>query len=160
MRKVFAAACVGIVVTAHPALAGVYGDELTKCVVSSLTDADKVLFAKYVFAAMAEHPTVKPMANIGTEVNASLDRDASALIARLMYTDCRKQMVDVVKFEGIDAAVPAFSMVGQVAMRYLMTDPAVGARMAKAGADPESRAKLIDLYKDAGVPPPAGLVAK
>jgi hypothetical protein len=160
MRKSITVACFGLILIAHPAVAGVYGDELTKCVVSSLTDADKVLFAKYVFAAMAEHPTVKPMANIGAEVNASLDRDATALIARLMYTDCRKQMVDVVKFEGIDAAVPAFSMVGQVAMRYLMTDPAVGARMAKAEADPASHAKLIDLYKDAGVPPPPGLVGK
>jgi hypothetical protein len=160
MRKALAIACVGIFLTAHPVLAGVYGDELTKCVVSSVSDQDKILFTRFVFAAIAEHPAVKPMANIGEAANAALDRDTAALLSRLMYSDCRKQMIDVLKYEGPAASTPAFNMLGQVAMRYLMTDPAVASRMAKGGADPANQAKLLDLYKEAGLPPPPGPAGK
>lgn len=156
MRKLFLAAASLACLTATPALAGVYGDELTKCVVTSSTDQDKLLFVKYIFSAMAEHPAVKPMANVGADTSAALDRDTSTLFNRLLFADCRKQMIDVIKYEGLGAVGPAFGALGEVAMRSLMSDPAVSAKIARASINPETFGKLPDLYKDAGVPLPPG----
>lgn len=68
-------------------------------------------------------------------------------------------MSSSIKYEGIGAVGPAFGALGEVAMRSLMTDPAVSAKIARASINPETLGKLPDLYKDAGVPLPPGFKA-
>ena len=148
--KACSLAAVLALAAAAPASAGGYGDELTKCLVKSTTPADQQSFVQWVFSAIALHPQVAPMANISAEQRKALDAKAAALMMRLLTVDCRKESVDALKYEGQAAIEPAFSAVGEVAMRGLMNDPAVTNGMEGFAADID-KSKLQDLYKEAGI---------
>ena len=54
---------------------------------------------------------------LGADTGAALNRDTGTLFNRSVFVDCRKQMIDVIKYEGIGAVGPAFGALGEVAAR-------------------------------------------
>ena len=137
---------------ATPAGAGIYADDLSKCLVRSMTPGDQQAFVQWVFSAMALHPQVAPYSNISAEQRKAFNTQAAALMQRLLTVDCRKESVDALKYEGVSALEPAFSVAGEVAMRGLMSDPAVAKGLEGFGAGFDE-AKLRELYAEAGVKP-------
>jgi hypothetical protein len=74
---------------------------------------------------------------------------------RLMLVDCRKQTVDALKYEGTESIGQAFGVLGQAAMRGLMSDPSVAEGMGGLGKSIDE-AKFAEMLKEAGiVAPPA-----
>ncbi|HUC64481.1 MAG TPA: hypothetical protein VMA53_03575 [Stellaceae bacterium] len=107
------------------AFAGVYADNLSQCLVKSAKPQDQLLLLQWSFAAISAHPAVQPMLAISSEQREKLSRQASEVFVRLITADCPKQAIDTIKHEGQAAFSSSFAMLGQMAMRGLMTEPHV-----------------------------------
>jgi hypothetical protein len=143
------------------ASAGIYTDDLSKCLVSSASQADKDVLIEWVFAAMSTNPVVKSMSSVTPEQRTVLTRSAAELMQRLLVSDCRKETVAALKYEGDSAFETSFGVLGQVAMRGLMSDPVTDAELQKLAGDVD-KDKLADLWKEAGLtlPPDQAAPAK
>lgn len=115
------------------AQAGVYSDDLGKCLVKSSSTDDQIVLVQWIFSAMTQHPAVQSMSNLTTEEQQGHNKKAAALMQRLMIVDCRKEAVAALKYEGSSSVETAFSLLGEVAMRGLMSDPHVQKSMESIG---------------------------
>lgn len=109
------------------ASASIYGDDLTRCIMSHTNDADNTTLVKWIFVAMAASPLIKDMSNISPAKRAEVNLSASQLVSRLITKDCRTQTVAAMKYDGPEALKGAFEMFGRTAMQGLMGDSAVQA---------------------------------
>ncbi len=130
MRRILAAAMLlGALCYGTAASAGIYTDDLSRCLVKSASDDDKTMLMKWVFGLMSASPAVSPMSSITPEQHKALNKQGAALFERLIIIDCHKEAVAAMKFEGDTAFETSFSVLAQVAVRGLMTAPAVNAEM-------------------------------
>ena len=136
------------------ASAGVYADDMSKCLVSSTNEADQTQLVGWLFAAISSHPSVKPMTNLTDAQRAAAVQSAGSLMQRLMLVDCRKQTADALKYEGTASIGQAFGVLGQAAMRGLMSDPSVAAGMAGMGKAIDEK-KFEEMLNEAGISPSA-----
>jgi hypothetical protein len=127
-----------------PASAGVYGDDLSKCLVSSTTDTDKSMLMKWIFSAISLNGEVSSFVNIPTDVRAKINQDTADLYMHLLTESCKVQTHDAFKYEGQAAIGSAFQLLGQVASQGIFGDPAVAAGMT-------DMTKLLDEKKLATV---------
>jgi hypothetical protein len=153
MRKTIAGALalVGLLAAA-PASAGVYGDDVTRCVVKATSDADRLDLVRWIYAAMSLHPALKSMTNITAEQRAQFNQTMSTLVVRLLTKDCHKETVDAIKYEGAGFLESTFKSLGEIAMGGLTADPEVskGFQEWASTMDP----KVIEtLATEAGRPP-------
>ncbi len=119
-----------IFTSSAPAIAGVYTDDLSRCLVESSTSEDKLTLVKWMFTGMALHPTVKPMAPITEEQRDGANKNAAKLFVRLLTETCVAQTKNAVKYEGQLAIQSSFQVFGQVAGKELLTNPDVAAGMS------------------------------
>ena len=133
-----------------PALAGVYTDDLSKCIVAKASAKDQQDLVFWVFTAIAQHPTIKAYTTLTDAQRDAAGRTAGLLMQRLLTEDCHKEAVTALKYEGISALESSFSLLGQVAMRGLFSDPQVDKNMASLGGALDE-AKFNALFKEAGI---------
>ncbi|HEY8617341.1 hypothetical protein [Phenylobacterium sp.] len=152
IRSAVVAAAVALSAPAA-AHAGVYGDDLAKCVVSSASPQDQTTFVAWFYAAMSSHPDVAQYSRLAEDQRKAMAVKAGALMQRLITQDCRKQAVTALKYEGAPAVDAAFRLFGEVAGRSLMTHPSTQSGLAylEAGVDPKA---FEALAAEAGLPPP------
>jgi len=136
---------------ATPASAGIYADDLAKCLVKSSSAQDQADLVTWIFAVMSLNPAVRPYANFTDAQRADFDRKGGALFTRLMTADCRTESIAALKYEGAAAFETSFQVLGQVATRGLMSDPNVIKGMEGLGAAMD-KGKLQALFKEAGLP--------
>jgi hypothetical protein len=111
--------------------AGVFTDDLGRCMVEKSTDADKTQLARWMFAAMSKDPSLSKMANITQADRDKLNKGAADLFSRLMLLDCRLQAVAAVKNEGTSAFGQAGQVLGAAAAHKLMSSPEGEAELGK-----------------------------
>lgn len=133
------------------AQAGVYSDDLGKCLVKSTDDNDRVLLVQWVFSIFSLNPAVGSLAAVTTAQRDSLNKKAETIFSRLLTGNCRKETIDALKYEGDTAIAASFQVLGQVASRDLMTDPHVAVGMKQFGHYFSGDQKLKALLKDAGI---------
>jgi hypothetical protein len=109
--------------------AGPYADDLSKCLVSSTTSADKSLLVKWMFSAIALNEDVAQYVDMPKEARDALNKDTAGLYMRLMTETCGTQLRDAFKYEGEASITTAFQMLGQVASQEMFDNPAVMAGM-------------------------------
>ena len=154
MRSIQAASAAMVLsLLSAPASAGTYSDELGRCLVSSSTEADKALFVQWIFGALSAGAAVKPLSSLTDAQRDQLNVKIANLMEQLTLKDCHKQTVDALKYEGTNALEPAFGLLGQVATRSMMSDPAVAAEMQKFGAHFDKN-KWQAIGKEAGIATP------
>ncbi len=109
MKRVFAA-CVAasLALPAQHARAGVYADDLGKCLVSSTSDADKALLVKWIFSAIALQRDIAPYTRMPAEVRTDINKQTAGLYMRLLTETCRSQTATAFKYEGQAAIASAF----------------------------------------------------
>jgi len=122
---VLASGLAALAIFSAPAQAGVYSDDMAKCLVRSTSPADRAALVKWMFSAMALHPDVKAMAKVEPAQRDSLDRGAANLIVRLMTESCRNETQQAMLLEGPQTIQQSFQVLGQVAARELFADPSV-----------------------------------
>ena len=125
------------VVLAH---AAPYSDDMAKCLVASTSQKDKVALVRWMFANAALHPDVASIARVSAQERGELDRTVAALLERLLAESCRKQTEDAIRYEGPVAFQLSFQVLGQVAMKELMSNKDVAAGF-------EGFAKYVDVKK-------------
>lgn len=108
--------------------AGVYADDMGKCLVASTSPQDKAALVRWIFATAALHPDVASIASVSAATREEMDRNIAALFERLVTDACRQQTIEAVRYEGAALAFHvSFGMLGQVAMQELMSDREVSA---------------------------------
>ncbi|QSX31006.1 hypothetical protein [Shewanella cyperi] len=105
--------------------AGVYSDDLSRCLVESSTSKDKSTLVKWMFTSMALHPDVASMASITPEQREASDKAAAEMIFKLMTQTCLTQAKKAIQYEGPLAIQQGFSVFGQVAGQELFANPNV-----------------------------------
>jgi len=107
------------------AQAGVYADDLSKCLVESTTSGDKSALVQWMFFAMALNSNVASFATIPEARRVETDKNTAALFERLLADSCAAETKAAIKYEGTGAIAESFKLLGQVATQEMMTDPAV-----------------------------------
>jgi hypothetical protein len=137
---------------ATPSMAGIYADDVTRCVVKATSDQDRLDLVRWIYAAMSLHPDLKTMANVTAEQRAQFNQTMSVLVTRLLSKDCHKETVEAIKYEGTSFLEATFGSLGEIAMRGLMANQEVskGFQEWASTMDP----KVIEtLATEAGRPP-------
>jgi hypothetical protein len=115
---------------ASPSFAGVFGDDLSRCLVDSTTKEDRATLVRWMFVAMAQHPMVASMSNVKAEEKDQANKEVAALFMRLMTDACGEKAKTAIKAEGPVTIEASFQVLGQVAARELFADPNVVAVMS------------------------------
>jgi hypothetical protein len=153
-RLVLAVASCLALWTPAAAQAGVYADDLSKCLVASSSPDDQKVFILWMFSALGSHPDVKGYMTMTDAQRKSINQNTGRLFERLVTVDCRKEGVAALKYEGNSAMEAAFSVFGQVATRGLLTNPEV-TKSLSGMAQAIDMAKINVMLKEAGVTAPA-----
>ena len=107
--------------------AGIYSDDMARCLVKSTSQDDKTALVRWVFAITSLHPGVADVAAMSAEMREQSDRTIAALFERLVTIDCRNESRDAIRYEGPQSFEQSFQVLGEVAMTELMAHSAVGA---------------------------------
>jgi hypothetical protein len=113
-----------------PARAGVFGDDLSRCLVDSTTKEDRAALVRWIFIAMSQHPMVSSMSNVKAEQKEQANKEIGALFMRLLTEACQEKTRAAVKAEGAATIQLSFQVLGQVAAGELFSDPSVIAVMS------------------------------
>jgi hypothetical protein len=136
-----------------PATAGVYSDDLGKCLVSHTGEQDHIVLVKWMFAALSVHPAVQPLVAITAEQRTASNQGMVLLVSRLLGDECRKEALAALKYEGTIAVQVSFNLLGQVASRDLGVQADVKKAFGEFGDDLKKDEKFQSLVKEAGVAP-------
>lgn len=129
MKKVFTGSLLALMVSSNVS-AGVYSDELAKCLVSSTTKADRVELVKWMFSAASAHPAVKTISSITPAQLDEANKNVAHLFMRLTTESCLEQTKNAIAYEGALAFQSSFEVLGQVAGQEMFASPEVEAGMA------------------------------
>lgn len=154
MKTYRTALAVMVAAVSMPAHAGLYADDLGRCLVSSTTPSDRVTLMTWMFSAMSSEPSLAKMASMTEAQRTDADRNMARLFDRLVLEQCRKQTIDAVKYEGQASLQSSFEVLGKVAMRQIIDSPDA-TRAVGRFADQIDKARLGALLVEAGqvVPP-------
>lgn len=130
--------------------AGVFTDDLSRCIVAKASDGDKIELARWMFAAMSKNPSLSDMTNISQRQRDDLNKKTAELFTRLVVVDCRPQAVAALKNEGPHALGEAGQVLGAAASRQLLSSPEADAELGKM-ADFGDKSAWEALMKDAGI---------
>lgn len=122
-----------LIAVASPCWAGLYSDDLARCLVASTTPQDKATLAKWMFTVMAQHPAVAKLTTITAADVDKANGDTGALFMTLLTQSCVDKAKAAIRYEGPAAMQASFSVLGQAAIVELMADPAVAAAVAGLG---------------------------
>jgi len=128
-RVILFAVCIVALGAAQEAFAGVFTDDLSKCLVNESSPADRTLLMQWMFAVLSRGSAVKPLSALSPEQRTAFDKKGATLMERLMLKDCRAQTIAAIRNEGSGSVEGGFRTLGQVAARDLMTDPQVASSM-------------------------------
>lgn len=125
---------------ALPAHAGLYADDLSRCLVEKSTPEDKNALIRWVIAITTLHPAVRPIAQVDAEARTRANQETARIFERLLTQQCLDQTRQAVRYEGAAAIQSGFQTLGQVAMVELFADPGVAAALGELD-------KVIDAQK-------------
>ncbi len=73
------------------AQAGLYTDDLSRCLVESTSTADKVSLVKWMFTAAAFHPAVSSIASVSEKQLVNTNKEIAELFTKLLTESCKEQ---------------------------------------------------------------------
>lgn len=113
-----------------PAQAGVYTDDLSRCLVEKTDGEDRIALVRWMFSAAAAHPAVASIAAITPEQMDASNKAIADLFMTLLTDVCREQAVKALEYEGPATIQLSFQVLGQVAGTELFASPEVAQAMA------------------------------
>lgn len=152
-RLLAAALAAGTLIAPAVASAGIYTDDLTRCVVSGASSTDKATLVRWMFSAISANPAVSSMVSLSQSQREANTKAAADLMQRLLLKDCRPQAVTAIKNEGATAIEASFEVLGQVAARDMLSEPHAMAEIQRLGSYTD-KVQWAKLAKEAGVPAP------
>jgi len=126
--RMFAAAGIAAALASpFPASAGLYSDDLARCLVAKTSDTDKVALSQWMFLVITAHPETAAVASIDPARKQEITVRAAGIFETLLAETCRKEAALAAKYEGSDGVGNGFKVLGEIAMNTLMTDTKVQA---------------------------------
>ena len=116
-----------------PVQAGVYADDLAKCLVRSTIAQDRSGLVQWMFSMMALHPQVLLIAAVSDAQRTQLSRTTATLFQNLLTKAWVSEARQAMQYEGPGTIETSFGVLGQVASRDIFSNPAVVAGMAEMG---------------------------
>lgn len=104
---------------------------LSACIEQSTTPEDGTLLIRWIFIAMARHPSVNSLASIPDAERVSINRQTGALLNRLILDACPDEARAALLVDGERAMVAPFESFGRRAMEGIMAHPDVEASVAE-----------------------------
>ena len=98
---------------------------LGACLTDSMNGKERKNLAKWIYLGMSTHSVIKPFSNVSQKDIDNSNKYVGSLITRLITEDCPKAAKLAHEKGGSAAFEYAFRVVGEVAMKELMTEPAV-----------------------------------
>jgi hypothetical protein len=130
MKKLTRAAAIGLLAFGSQSHAGVFTDDLSRCLVDKTTLEDKTVLVQWIFVAMAQHPSVASMTKVTADDVKVNNQRVGALFMRLLTESCVDVSKKAIKNEGAVAIQSAFQVLGQAAAGELFVHPDVTKVMA------------------------------
>lgn len=112
------------------AVAGPYADELSKCLVESTSQGDRIELVRWFFSAASRHPAVAPLTTLTEEQVDAANKTIAEMITSLLTESCRSETEAALQYEGPSTIELSFQVLGQVAGKELFTSPEVAAGLA------------------------------
>lgn len=109
--------------------AGVYTDDLSRCLVESTSKQDRLVLVKWIFSAASLHPAVRSVVTVSEEHLDQANKGIAELFMRLVTDSCRTETEKALKYEGESTLQASFQVLGQVAGQELFSSPEVGTAM-------------------------------
>lgn len=131
MRRMTAVVAVAglCVLGSMPVHAGVYTDDLSRCLVDSTSKDDRLALVRWMFSAAAAHPAVADVAKITPAQLDDANKSIAGLLMRLLTETCTEQAKKAFKYDGPTAFPASFQVLGQVAGTELFASPEVATAM-------------------------------
>jgi hypothetical protein len=108
-------------------------DALTQCLVHATTRDDSIHFAQWMFAIMSLHPDVSAMSRVTDADRAELSRTTGELYTNLLTKACGAEARETMRVGGMNAIQDSFRVIGEGAMRELVSNPNVAAGFSEIG---------------------------
>ena len=99
------------------AIAGIYADELGKCLVESTSQRDRLDLVQWLFSAASLHPAVEPITSVSEEQLDASNKTIAELVTELLTDSCRSETEKALQYEGMSTLETAFTVLGQVATK-------------------------------------------
>jgi hypothetical protein len=116
--------------TMPKAWAGVYTDELSKCLVESTSPDDRTALVKWLFTAASAHPAIGSLYAAKPEDKEAANQAIGGLFMKLLTESCKAQTQKALRYEGPATIQLSFTVLGQVAGAELFSNPAVAREMS------------------------------
>ena len=105
--------------------AGQYSNNFANCLMQKTTERDKVVLVRWAFSAMAHHSALKEEFNIPKSKFTKHEIAVADYVQYMLGTVCFKETKNVLKYEGDEAFLKAFEMLGEIAFLSLMEEATV-----------------------------------
>jgi hypothetical protein len=115
---------------AHAQTSSPASQALAACIQRSATAQDDVVLIRWIFIAMARHPSVSSLAEIPDAERVSANRDMASLFNRLVLESCPNEARAALA-GGQEVFGAAFASFGERAMIGIMQHPDVNAGVAE-----------------------------
>ena len=105
--------------------AGQYSNNFANCLMQKTTERDQVVLVRWAFSAMAHHSALKEEFNIPKSKFTKHEIAVADYVQYILGTVCFKETKNVLKYEGDEAFLKAFEMLGEIAFLSLMEEATV-----------------------------------
>ena len=113
--------------------AGIYIENLSKCLVKSTSTEDRTALVKWMFSAASLHPAAQSITTVSKQQRDETNKNTADLLTRLLTHSCEQETKKAVEFEGSITIQTSFQVLGEVAGRELFSNPEVNDGMSEMG---------------------------
>lgn len=151
LKRMISAAILMLAASASNAAAGIYTDDLSRCLVKSSTPEDKNALMQWIFSNIALNPSLGGLISVTAERRDELAKQSNEIMERLTLSACRAEAITALKNEGARSLAESDQVLGQAAAMGLMNDPKVTSGLVQGAAKFSDRSKWTALFKEAGI---------
>lgn len=105
--------------------AGVYSNELSKCLIDSTSARDKIILVKWIFSTISTHPVIEPMSSISKTQSEKINKNLANLFTRLITESCDTEVKKALKYDGEIALEESFGFLGKIATKEMFSNSKV-----------------------------------
>ena len=106
-------------------LAGQYSDKFANCLMQKTTDRDKIVLVRWAFSALAHHSALRDEFNIPKSKFTKHEIAVADYVQYILGTVCFKETKNVLRYEGDEAFLKGFELLGEIAFLSLTNETAV-----------------------------------
>ena len=104
---------------------GQYSDKFANCLMQKTTARDKIVLVRWAFSALAHHSALRDEFNIPKSKFTKHEIAVADYVQYILGTVCFKETKNVLKYEGDEAFLKGFELLGEIAFLSLTNETAV-----------------------------------